>query len=237
MKIQDSIRLCMRDYEAKEYESAMLHACNAVDGMANELYDYGDDKKRFTDFVRKNYDIISAVSFPCSYFQKCEFPVRINGKDEKTLAQLIYVVHRCNHCHGNEIPVEFKLILDEEPDEKTLVEREVFGADIYSDFSYMNGALRINARIIPALVMAVVLQPVRWEKSNIRELNKCHIDCKAIGELSINEWWGRDRDFKKELEKVGFPKDFNRSAQIIRIGSDNKICAFESIHESEFPKY
>ena len=240
MKIQDSIRLCIRDYEAKEHDSAMLHVCNAVDGMANMLYRDGDDKRKFTSFVKANYDIISAVSFPSLFFQKCEFPFRdstIQDYRNKYLSQLIYVVHRCNHCHGKEIPEGYELIFDDQPDDITSFEQEDNFPDISCDFSYKDGAIRINAKVIPALAMAVILQPINWEKSNIKELNKCYIDSCVLGKLGINEWWGRERDFKRELEKAGFPNKYDRQAVITQIGDDNRISGIEIWHESEFRQY
>jgi hypothetical protein len=55
MIVGRSIRKAIDDWEQGELESAMLHACNAVDGTAGKLYPTSKNKERFTRTLRENY--------------------------------------------------------------------------------------------------------------------------------------------------------------------------------------
>jgi hypothetical protein len=57
VKAGDSVRLAIDEYERGEFESSMLHACNAVDGTAAEIYPNGSVSRRFTTLLRNSIDI------------------------------------------------------------------------------------------------------------------------------------------------------------------------------------
>ncbi len=244
MNIQDSIRLCMRDYKDKEYESAMLHVCTAIDGVAAKMWPLMRSKQGFLKLIRGNYDVIEAVAFPASYFEESLFPIppaylerfretRVNGNEyigKQDLANLIYVVHRCVHCHGSEIPESFKLITEEpeprcpEDDGHTAIH---YGGD---------GSVRLSGRIIPALAMVAVLQDIEWGNTYVKGMNKYIISCEVLGEMPINDWWGRKKDFLRELRKNGYPQNADRIAIQSELDKTGKLCGFCLIHEDEFPR-
>lgn len=57
MNVGNSVRKAIDDWEQGELESAMLHACNAVDGTAKKLYATLRSNARFTRLLRENYGI------------------------------------------------------------------------------------------------------------------------------------------------------------------------------------
>lgn len=58
MKVGDSVRKAIDDWQAGEFESAMLHACNAVDGTAKKIYPNLGSNARFTKLLRDSYSIL-----------------------------------------------------------------------------------------------------------------------------------------------------------------------------------
>ena len=231
MKLQDSIRLSMRDYEAGEYEAAMLHACCAVNGIANDLYrkeyrgyDEATTGTRFVKFINSNIDIIESIAYPGSYLKGCNYCiVHTRNKIELVdFATIIYKVHRCNLCHGEEIPKGYELLVDNE-------------SSFVKFYFSKNGPVQINSKIVPALVMAVALQPVSWGKSFVAELKQTSVFCESIGEMRINDWWGRKSDYLQELQRTGYYQNV-RTAIKLSINDKGKII-FTPIAKSEFPKY
>ena len=57
MNVGNSVRKAIDDWELGELESAMLHACNAVDGTAKKLHPSLGSNARFGRLLCKNYSI------------------------------------------------------------------------------------------------------------------------------------------------------------------------------------
>ena len=243
MDIQNSIRLCMRDYEEEEYESAMLHICTAIDGVAGLAWPWWPSKRRFLKLIRDNYHIIEPIAFSTTKLKNCLFPIppkyiemfrQVNSEKKENigkedLANLLYVVHRCAHCHGNTIPSEYRLITEKSD---PLVTPDSAGHTII--YYGKNGSVRISKRIIPALVMVIVLQPIEWGRTYLKALNKYSVYCEALDErLPINDWWERKEDFIKALKKRGYPENTDRSWIITELGKDSTLVGFAVYHESD----
>ena len=47
MNVANSVRKAIDDWEQREFDAAMLHACNAIDGTARKLYPGLGNKARF----------------------------------------------------------------------------------------------------------------------------------------------------------------------------------------------
>lgn len=119
MKVGDSVRLAIDDFERGETESAMLYACNAVDGSSAKLYPKLANGKRFTKLIRDNYATFGLMAVRGLDAHETRWPVPVRSTlSTKTLiewpdtADLIWVIHRCNHGHGDEVPSNFALIDD-----------------------------------------------------------------------------------------------------------------------------
>ena len=65
MKIEKSVAKALTEMQAGDLESAMLHACNAVDGTARKAYGYSvGNKARFTALLREHHQILGVMAIP-----------------------------------------------------------------------------------------------------------------------------------------------------------------------------
>jgi hypothetical protein len=116
MIIARSVRKAIDEWEQRDLESAMLHACNAVDGTAGKLYPRLGNQARFTRILRENYAILGPMGAPGIDLIGTRFPVTVRkvtaqgGKPD--LADVLYGIHRCCHAHGDELPEGFDLLLN-----------------------------------------------------------------------------------------------------------------------------
>ena len=150
MNVGKSITKAIDEMGRRDNESAMLHACNAIDGTAVKLYpSLGSSNARFTKLLRDNYGILGPMSMPGIDLVETRFPVAVRrpkaagGKPD--LADVIYGIHRCSHGHGVELPNGFDLIADAE------AEPEVTRMKIE------NGKIRLSDRTVFGLVAVAVL--------------------------------------------------------------------------------
>ncbi len=184
MNVGDSVRKAIEDWEHGEVESAMLHACNAVDGTAKKLYPMRGSNERFTGVLRENYAILGPMGAPGIDLVETRFPVTVpkpkapgGGPD---IADVIYGIHRCAHGHGDELPDGFALIQDA-AGQKRLTRMEV-----------ERGKVRLSDRIIFGLLAVAVLSPVNRDQS---VPDGYYLTFGESAKLVINEWWGRASDF------------------------------------------
>lgn len=189
MKIANSVRKAIDDSELGELESAMLHACNAVDGTAKKIYPLLGNKARFTRFLRESYSILAPMAVPGADLNETYFPVRVKNPGtpggKADLAEIIYGIHRCCHAHGDELPDGFSLIPDNG------------GKVVVTRIAIAQGQLRLSDRIIPGLLAAVVLSPVNKKEahSQLSGYWLSYTGSKTTQKLIINKWWGRASDF------------------------------------------
>jgi hypothetical protein len=65
VNVGGSVRTAILDWDQDDLESAMLHACNAIDGTARKVFPkLGGNNERFTRLVRENYDVLGPMAFP-----------------------------------------------------------------------------------------------------------------------------------------------------------------------------
>jgi len=184
MNVGNSVRKAIDDWAASELDSAMRHACNAVDGTAKKVYPKLGSNARFTQLLRDNYSILGPMGMPGINLVETRFPVQVDrpkapgGKPD--LADVIYGIHRCSHGHGEELPGGFKLIHDARgPARQTRVE-------------IGRGAIRLSDRIIFGLIAVSVLSQANADQ---HVPDGYYLTFGATAELIINEWWGRAADF------------------------------------------
>jgi len=184
MNVGNSIRIAINDWEQGETESAMLHACNAIDGTAKKLHPALGSNERFTRLLRDDYSILGPMGAPGINLVETRFPVTVQkpkasgGKPD--IADVIYGIHRCTHGHGDELPDGFELIQDAAgPKRLTRMEIE-------------HGKIRLSDRIIFGLIAVAVLSPVNQDQS---VPDGYYLTFGDSATLVINEWWGRANDF------------------------------------------
>jgi hypothetical protein len=184
MKVGDSVRKAIDDWEQGELDASMLHACNGVDGTARKLYPLLRSNERFTRLLRENYAILGPMAAPGINIVETRFPVSVphpkapGGKPD--LADVIYGIHRCTHGHGDELPDGFALIPD------------ASGPARLTHMKVERGKVRLSDRVIFALIAVAVLSPVNKNQS---VPDGYHLTFGDSERLLINEWWGRASDF------------------------------------------
>ncbi len=197
MNVGSSVRNSFKAFFDREHESSMLHACNAIDGTASKRYPTLQNKDRFTQLLRDHYDILSPMATPSIDLHAQRWPVAVRrptapggGTD---LADLIYVIHRCTHGHGDELPQGFEFIPD------------VMGtAGVTNMFlQYFpgggDGRVRLSDRIIFGLLAVAVMAPENHLQDARDDLYFLY--GRANIRLPIKDWWGRAADFPAVVER------------------------------------
>ena len=173
----------------------MLHACNAVDGTASKLYPGTGNNERFTRLLRENYAILGPMGAPGIDLLNTRFPVKVKspkapgGKPD--LADVIYGIHRCCHAHGDELPAGFELIHDAAGPKRVtriLIERGKISAERPNDIRPCRSCSPLADKQGPSHHRPRRLLPHFGNE-----------------QLTINEWWGRAKDFPAIAAKEPSP--------------------------------
>jgi hypothetical protein len=190
-----SIRKAIDDWSLGDFEFAMLHACNAVDGTAAKAYPNSQGgNARFTQCLRDNYDVLGPMGMPGIDLENTRWPIKVerpkatgSGPD---LADVIYGIHRCTHGHGAEMPDGFELIAS------------AAGPAEYTRVTVQRGKIQLSDRIIFALVAIAVFSPV-----NVGQVvpDGYHLTY-ATTTMQINDWWGRIADARALIATIKMPK-------------------------------
>jgi hypothetical protein len=108
MDVGKSVSKAIAECLGGDLESAMLHACNAVDGTATKVYPALGVGARFTTLLRTNYASVLEPMMPGVNLAETAFPMRIPNASAPgglpDVADVLYVIHRCNHGHGAPLP-------------------------------------------------------------------------------------------------------------------------------------
>lgn len=194
MKIGDSIRKSIDDWELGEVEASMLHACNAVDGTAKRIYSAEGSNARFTRLLRENYDILGPMGLPGVDLNHTRFPVRVERPKafggQPDLADVIYGIHRCHHGHGEALPDGFQLLPD------------AAGRPRVTRVNASPGVVALSDRIVFGLLAVAVMSPVNIDQQVPAGyyLSFGHVI------LPISEWWGRAADFPGVVAQEPMPQ-------------------------------
>jgi hypothetical protein len=193
MKVGDSVRRAIDDWTQGEFDSAMLHACNAIDGTASKRYPQEGSNARFTRLIRENYSIFGPMGAPGIDVVATRWPVMLErpkapggGAD---IADVIYGVHRCSHGHGDELPDGFELLPD------------AAGPDRHTRMKIERGKVRLSDRVIFGLLAVAVLSPENADQNVPDDYYLTY----AGERLPINEWWGRAADFPAVVAREQLP--------------------------------
>lgn len=196
MNVGSSVRKAIDDWEQGELESAMLHACNAVDGTAKKVYPTLSSNARFTRFLRENYTIFGPMGAPGINLVETRFPVKVakpkaeGGKPD--IADVIYGIHRCAHGHGDDLPAGFELLPD------------AAGPAGYTHMEIEQGRVRLSDRVIFGLLAVAVLSPANIGQTVPDGYHLTFGRNKVV--LFINEWWGRATDFASIAAQEPLPQ-------------------------------
>ncbi len=195
MNVGNSVRRAIDDWQQGELESAMLHACNSVDGTAKKLYPTLGSNSRFTRLLRENYSIFGPMGAPGINLVETRFPVKVlrpqaeGGKPD--IADVLYGIHRCAHGHGDELPDGFELLSD------------AAGPPRYTRMVIEKGKVRLSDRVIFGLLAVAVLSPAN-KGQTVPDGHQLTFGGHVV--LPINEWWGRAADFASIAAQERLPQ-------------------------------
>jgi hypothetical protein len=191
--IGNSVRKAIVDYEAGDLDAAMLHACNAVDGTAAKVHPGTGVGARFVGVLRQSYESILEPMVPGINLTETVFPVQIPkpsgpGK-QPDFADIIYVIHRCNHGHGAPLPVGFELMPDARASlggTRMAMEKNLAG----------HYTVRFSDRTIFGMLAVALLSPANADQ---RLPDGIRLTYSSVsGDIQVrldNDWWGRAADF------------------------------------------
>ncbi|MBK7687080.1 MAG: hypothetical protein IPJ25_14670 [Rhodocyclaceae bacterium] len=182
-KVGSSVRKAIEDWSSGDFDFAMLHACNAVDGTASKLHPKDGSNKRFTQTLRDNYAIVGPMAAPGIDLVNTRWPVNVPRPKapggQADFADVIYGIHRCSHGHGSELPDGFELL----PDATRL--------DGVTRIHVEKGKVRLSDRVIFGLLAVAVLSSANADQ----RVPDGYFLTLGGTKLLINDWWGRAVDF------------------------------------------
>jgi hypothetical protein len=191
MNIVKSVAKAIADWQLGDLESAMMHACNALEGTAKKAYPKLSKQSnlQFTTLIRDNYSILGPMAIPGLDLEKTRYDVKLDkpkapgGKPDA--ADIIYGVHRCSHNHGQDLPDGYELIPG------------LNGCQI----DFVTGKVRLSEKVIFGLLAIVVFSPVNaHQKTTYGYFLKFNDH-----EFPINDWWGRASDFLEIVDNEPTP--------------------------------
>jgi hypothetical protein len=205
--VGNSVRRALDEAGLGELDSAMLHACNAVDGTAKKIHPSLGSAARFTRLLRDNYlAVLEPFGFRGIDLVQTRFPVRLPNPKAPgglpDLADVIYGIHRCHHAHGDALPDGFALLNDVSNvpamSRMLLVERE----------PGREGTVVLSGRVIFGLVAVAVLAPENVGQSV--PSSDYHLTYLApdgvVLRFAINEWWGHAAEFADQMAEFPRPR-------------------------------
>ena len=201
MKLPDHIIGVFTDAENKRWESAFLHALIGIDATAKALYPSEvSSARRYIRCIREYYWLIEpmmGVGFNLVDTRFGNVTLK-NGKRGPDFAELVYHIHRCNHAHGDEVPIEFSLT----PSPNAF----------FSTWEMAPNSVKMPDKVIWALTSVAVFSRVnyrlrgqgdKWRLSWGNEM------------FPVSEWWGREAEVK--LLAVGWNTQRIELAELHRL--------------------
>lgn len=179
-----SVMAAIDEWGRREFDLAMGHACNAVDGTARKLSPPPvGSNARFTRLLRENYEMLGPMGLPGVNLADTRWPVKVERPKASgglaDIADVIYGVHRCTHGHGGELPDGFSLWPD------------AAGPEKLTRLSAERGKLQLSDRVIFGLLGVAV-----FSAANLGQSVPDGYRLTFAGTvLPINQWWGRAADF------------------------------------------
>ncbi|MBW0019104.1 MAG: hypothetical protein JO236_16370 [Mycobacterium sp.] len=112
MNVGESVKQSLDRWERKDWDGAMLYACNAVDETGRKRYPTHGVGTRFRSVIRDALDIFGVMATPGVDLDKSRFPVAVRSDlpDKRPdIADVVYGIHRRSHDHDDELPAGFEL--------------------------------------------------------------------------------------------------------------------------------
>ena len=184
MRISEQITVAVDDAEAGKFESALLHACTAVDATARKLYLNPKVGDRYVQCLRQYYWLIEPMIGAGLNLVETRFPnVPLRTTATPDLAEIIYEVFRCNLAHGDEVPLTFAVTPSH--------------GEFFSQWLLADRELHMPDRVIWALLGVAVFSKANKDESSSGD----YYLSLGTERFLIAEWWGREDDFRPIAER------------------------------------
>jgi len=188
-----SVNKSLHEFDQGDLISAMIHACNAVDGTSKksfpEMHKHG---KRFTRLLRESYAILGPFGIPGIDLVNTRWPVDVGSHVPDKLpdaADVIYGIHRCIHNHGEDMPDGFELV------------RCANGASIDATTVISKGRVRLPDNIIFGLLAVAITSPKN--SSQIAD-DSCYLTFRDR-RFAVNDLWGQRDELISILSEYKLP--------------------------------
>ncbi len=185
MTIGEYIRCSIDDFEhGEKFNSSLLHACISIDGTASKLFPTHGNKKRFVETLRKYYWLLEPMVIPGINLVETRFSmINLLKNNQPDFAEIIYEIFRCNLAHGTERPENYKII-------------NCVGSE-YTEMHLSDEYVHFPDTIVFGLLSISISSEVN--KNN--HVPKGYFITLGNEKFIINDWWGREEDFKEIAEK------------------------------------
>lgn len=198
VSVGDSVRQSLDHWARQDWDGAMFHAGNAVDGTGKKRYPQLGIASRFRRTIRDSMDIFHAIAVPGVDFEQTRFPIAVKSDlpdGRPDIADVLYGIHRCGHGHDDELPNGFELTRHAARDTKVHIWRE--------------GKIQLPASTVLGLVAIAVFAPEnKGEAIPINyKLSWYQHD------FQINGWWGWQDHFREIIGAAQFSRmtvDFDK---------------------------
>lgn len=179
MRVTQHVIYAIDDIEAGKFDSAMLHACFAIDATAKRQPGaFNWVGARYTDCLRRYYWLIETMIGAGMNLVDTRFDnIGLKGRSPD-FADLVYEIFRCSHAHGDEVPKEFSVLPTSGP----------YG----SEWLFGPGEVHMPDRIIWALLAVAVFAQVNAGEKTAGD----YYLSMAEERFLIRDWWGREGDFR-----------------------------------------
>lgn len=196
MKIADHVNSCFADALSGNFDSAMLHACVAIDATSKLRYPTVKKVgKRFTQTIRDYYWLVEAmIGAGMDLSQMVYSNVKLEKNSAPDFADIMYEVFRCGYVHGDEVPEKFSII----PTTGTWSSATIYGEN----------EVHFPDRIVWALISISVFAKVN-ERQKLNPVGPYGLRLGDTG-FHVEDWWGREdevRPFAKEHTKFKISKE------------------------------
>ncbi|BBX99168.1 hypothetical protein [Mycobacterium lacus] len=189
MNVGDSVRQSLDHWARQEWDTAMFHACNAVNGTAKKRYPQLGVASRFRRTIRDSLDIFHVMAAPGIDFTQTRFPVAVKSDlpDKRPdIADVLYGIHRRTHDHGDELPKGFELTRHGSRDATVSVWRD--------------GKIQLPAAAVLGLLAIAVFAPEN--KGEVIPIN--YQLSWYQHQFQISGWWGWQEHFREIISGAQF---------------------------------
>lgn len=178
MKTPRHVICAINDYQAGNFDCAMLHACIAIDATAKRYQpSIKGVANRYIRCLRDYYWLIEPMIGGGLNLDETRFSnIQLKKVATPDFAEIIYEIFRCNHAHGDEVPDEFSVV----PSQGKIL------------WNLAKGELHIPEQVLWALLSVVVFSKANAQQTSDGDHFLQSRDVRFL----IKDNWGREDDIR-----------------------------------------